>query len=520
MQQFHTPQQQPHNFHLPSTHETHTQKPSAVKIILMVLFIVFTVAIVFGAIFAWNLKKNISSGNIDDVLKNPVVRTAIDRMLDDESQDLLPLVYEALGFTKEKKYLFLLLNNTELRPGGGFMGVYAVMKVNGTDIQFITVDGTENLDAAAPDTFKKTPPDPIRDYLFLENWYFRDSNWSPDFETSAKTALQFYREEGGIEGNNLDAVVAITPTVIEELLKIIGPVTAEGLTFTSENFTEQLQYEVEYEFVKKNIPVSERKEIIKHIISAILDKTKGDILVNMQKYVHMLDTMAEQKHVFVYALDADLQQRFDERGWTGETLYPEKVGLTDDYLLWVDANLGGLKTDHIMKRDLNYEIMVQPDGSYHARTTMRYQHQGGYDWRTGIYKTYARVFVPQGATLIQTTERRISNNETISVTNTDSGLEAGRTWFGTFIDVYPGTTSELVYEYRLPDSFTQSIRDNRYNLLIQKQLGTLAYGLTLSLKFGTNVTSAAPAENREDWGDAIYTYKTDLLIDRKFSVGL
>jgi hypothetical protein len=51
-----------------------------------------------------------------------------------------------LGFEDTQNYLIEFLNNTELRPGGGFIGVYGVVKVKNGVPEVLKVEGTEILD--------------------------------------------------------------------------------------------------------------------------------------------------------------------------------------------------------------------------------------------------------------------------------------------------------------------------------------------------------------------------------------
>src|SRR3989338_5408579 len=92
-----------------------------------------------------------------------------------------------LGFLKTRTYLVLFLNNTELRPGGGFIGAYSVVKVSRGIPSILTVAGTEVIDNRAKDKYFLPPP-PLKKYLLIDRWQLRDSNWSPDFAESASTS--------------------------------------------------------------------------------------------------------------------------------------------------------------------------------------------------------------------------------------------------------------------------------------------------------------------------------------------
>ncbi len=117
--------------------------------------------------------------------------------LDNKQISFLKIIPEITGFNGERTYLLLFQNNLELRPSGGYLGNFGIIKVkNGKPIIF------EVHDTNIFDGFGKTitePPTPIYDYLGIDNWQMRDGNWSPDFKISAKQVEYFYHLQGGQE---------------------------------------------------------------------------------------------------------------------------------------------------------------------------------------------------------------------------------------------------------------------------------------------------------------------------------
>jgi len=108
----------------------------------------------------------------------------------------------------------LFQNNFELRPGGGFIGSFGILKVKGGKVTKFEVHDTGNFDGRIPDTV--APPYPMKETLNIPSWKLRDSNWEPDFETNAKQAIEFYKMGQGEE--NFDGVVAITANVLTSFL--------------------------------------------------------------------------------------------------------------------------------------------------------------------------------------------------------------------------------------------------------------------------------------------------------------
>lgn len=468
----------------------------------LVICLIIVLALVALTLFAYQGLKIFS---FEKIFGSEVIK----KQVGEQNEDLLQLAPRLLGFTKPITYLMLFQNNTELRPSGGFIGSYAVIRLDKGNVNIIKVDGTENLDVDTPESWKVAPPEPIKKYLGLGQWYFRDANWSPDFSESAKKALELYKGEGGAEAENIEVVAAITPTVLEKILEKIGPVTVDDEEFTAKNITEKLEYEVEYNYAKKGKDFAERKNILKDLMLVILGEVKSSFIFEIQEYLRIFDSLVEQKQILAFSPDKDLEKIIEAKGWGGEVR--QTAG---DYLLWVDANLASLKTDHSIKRELHYSIENGGNDSFTAVAEMVYNHTGQFDWRTSRYRTYARVFVPLGSTLLSVDGTMKSGKSNLAGT-VDEGVELGKKWFGAFISIEPGQTKSLTFKYLLPGDIGRQIGDGSYNLFVQKQLGTVGTGLTLDLDFGKNISTSTP--KGEVRGEE-YKYSVDLGKDREFFI--
>ena len=461
------------------------------------LFIIGTVFLLgsFGGGAFW-LKKNYDSGK----LQEKIIERALPTLKN--SPMSMDIFRGALGMDKPRTYLVLLLNNTELRPGGGFIGAYAVARVDRGRPTILKVEGSEIIDNAAK-AATTTPPPELAKYLGLKNWQFRDSNWSPDFPTDARRALEFYSKEGGLLADEVSGVIAATPDVFEEILGVIGPIKVGGIEFTRDNFTETLEYEVEYGFEKRGLEFHERKNLLGDLSSALLPRLFGSVLTHWGDYLKIILTMLDQKHIMLYSTLADEQTDILKQNWGGKM--KESAG---DYLLWADANLGALKTDVVIARSLSYSI-APSSSRFIATASMRYHHTGGITWRTSRYRDYARIFVPKGSKLVGSTgaDDRV-----------DEGDEGGRHWFGAFFSLNPGGEAELAFTYLLPENIKKDIEGRAYSLNVQKQPGTDRIRLTLELRFDKPLKGAAPAETPEKFGDDLYQMVSDLKTDREFNV--
>ncbi|WKZ29520.1 MAG: DUF4012 domain-containing protein [Patescibacteria group bacterium] len=438
-------------------------------------------------------------------------------MRDLMTHDLSPLAMlpSILGYPEPKTYLFLMLNNTELRPGGGFIGTYGILDFADAEITEFFTDDIYALDGPSEAYMKEIPPAPLRTYLRVPVWYMRDSNWSPDFAVSAMNVEKFYRLEGGKE--RLDGVIGITPTLVSKLLAITGPITVDGSTFTSENVTDELEYRVEVAFWTDGTPQAQRKDVVGKLGQELIKRLLGTKLSQLAQLADVAQEALKEKHMMAYFHDSTLQTFADASGWTGRFR-----SAANDRLAIIDANLASLKTDAVMDRTISYTL--RPDGdSWIARASITYKNNGRFNWKTTRYRTYTRFYAPLGSTFIKGEGMMVDdklNDPRRRVGTVDVTQELGHAVFGAFISIEPGETRTLAMEYRVSDAVAKQIRAGTYVLDAQKQLGTLGHGLTLDLDFGKNVARATPPESPNQWGDTHYRLSTDLRTDRQFTVGL
>lgn len=486
-----------------------------VKKILLIIILLLGLGV--GSLYFWSRSK----GGLRTVAVQKVAQTIISNP--DESS----LVTTVLGFIEPQTYLVLFLNNTEIRPGGGFIGAYSVVRVDKGMPEILKVEGTEILDNYADQSILPRPPRAMEEYLDIKKWAFRDSNWSPDFALSSMQSLELYKKENGLEAARVDGIIGITPTLMEEVLKISGPIIVNGEEFNADNFTEKVQYEVEFGFADKGLDFEERKKLLVDLSHELLRKMKKDFLKQWPKYFALSQKMFAEKHILAYSTNSDIQAVLLARGWAGEM--KDSVG---DYLLWADANMGALKTDKVMDKEIVYSIApaltnppvggeVGPTGTdkYIATVKMKYRNTGSFTRFTSRYRTYARVFLPLGSQFVSVAGS-MKADRSAEPAVVEQGVEKEKQWFGTFISIEPGQAKELVWQFYLSPSVVNQIKNGSYNLLVQKELGTVGDRLMLDFNFGRNITFANPSEDIRAIGDQKYSYKTDLSVDRIFQVNL
>ena len=448
----------------------------------------------------------------------PILETVINQAI--PAVESLPSI---LGYPEEKTYLFLLQNNRELRPTGGFIGTYGILKLDAGEISKFETDNVYNLDNPAADYITEPSPEPIAVHTTTQNWLLRNANWSPDFPTSARKAESKYDEEGGPE-KNIDGVIAVTPTFIESLLALTGPLTVDGIEFTEENLFETLEHQVEFGFLQQGISDADRKEVIGDLATKLLDELMG---MPKNELVTLWDTFVtnvDEKQILIYVHDPITQERVIEQNWAGEM-----KSYTSDYLMFVDANLAALKTDNVMERTLTYSVSEQ-DGVYVGEASMLYKNTGWFDGFHTRYRTHTRIYLPEGASLLEhsgfkTGDKLQGGVPTDPEVYTESFTHAnGETVVYTvvagFISIEPKQEGTLRIKYALPENVVKQIKDKQYSLYIQKQAGTEAHTLHMNFDIGKKIKTASPLDIITQIGDNTMSVESDLRTDKSFMIYL
>ena len=363
-------------------------------------------------------------------------------------------------------YMIMLQNNYELRPGGGFLGQYAVLKVKDGAIVSSMVEDANLLDQRI--TAVITPPYPFKQ-IQLKKWKFRDSNFSPDFPTNADKAQYFYRLAGGHE--KFDGVIAVNANVFDHILDITGPIDMPGYgTYTSADASMRLEEHVEKPFLGEDVPAElkqNRKAVMKKIAGVIIERIST--LNNIPKLAEFAQAELRDRNIMIWFKDPSLQSIVAGVHWDGTVA----TDWNNDYLMLVDANLGALKSDYWVKRSLDYSVDFTAGPKPIATVSYTYDHTATHgDWRTSDYHSYARILAPKGSKYVEN-----SRVKTGGVLSSDSP-ELNKTVFGYKVDAVMNRALATGIKYELPET----IKADGYQLLIQKQSGIGNIPVTVHIK--------------------------------------
>ncbi len=417
-----------------------------------------------------------------------------------------------------KEFLVVFQNHDELRATGGFIGTFLLVKFEKGVFKVLDAPVTGPFDLTAQIPHTSLPPQPL--LAIAPYWTFHDANWFLDVPTSSEFLMDFYAQARGFKP---DGIVYLTPGLVESLLRLTGPIqpVGYGIDITADNFLRATEHQVEFNYDKAlNNPKEFLIDLVPTLLQALtkLDSTEG-LLAAGVTLQH-----ADQGDLLFYSRDQATQKIIENIGWSGKLLTPP-----DDYLATVTTNLGGGKTDRVIKESVALTVTPESRGLLHTVAITR-QHSGTVgDPLTGATnRSFLRVYAPSNAQFIDvqgnvqtddfflpaetgakiTPELRAAEG-TVLLDQTGAVRitgESGRKVFGAWSLIVPGQTQTVTFHYTTP------IPDNgRWSLVWQKQPGApqRAWTVTYEQGIGKNIVDVVGDGGNIKKKRAVFTTNSD-----------
>ena len=446
---------------------------------------------------------------------------------------------ELLGADEPRTLLVLIENEDELRATGGFISGVARITLDGAAVEELVFE-----DSYAIDDFSfpyPDPPQPLLEYMLSELWLLRDSNWSPDWPTSAQAAIDLYTISREAE---IDGVLAIDQRAIRGLIDALGPLYVEGHPepITGENVIAIARQTWEQGLEEGGDWWWHRKDFMVDVMQAAVERLSGGLdQAALYRLYKAATTALDEKHVLVYLREPGAAALVSELGWDGAVR--DDPG---DYFLVVDTNLGFNKANALVRTELEYAVDLSDPALPQARLTVRHhhpldareaacRHEPRYDetyaqMTERCYWDYLRVYVPAASTLTEATPHAIPADALLSGRPSPAEVtvgppEQGRNVFATMLLVRPSETLETRYAYTLPPSIWVARGPQpEYALLIQKQAGTEATPVQVQVRLPEGWTlirsEPAPASQTASTLEYALTLETDQVLRLTFSDSL
>ena len=440
----------------------------------------------------------------------------------------LDTLLDFLGHNQKKRYLLLFQNNNEIRATGGFIGTYALLDFDRGKVENLKIDGIYN--PAGQLNLKIKPPKPIR--FFNKIWNIQDSNWFPNFPTSAQKIAWFLQKTGG---PSVDGVIAITQDVIADFLQLSGPIAMEEYhtTIDASNFLSQTQKEVELEYDRE---LNQPKKFIADLAPKLLNQLFNEDKISKIDLLNLINKNLKKKNLLLFSFNNQAQNFFEEQNWDGAIKQAQK-----DYLAVINSNISGGKTDTLIQESIDLKTLIQEDGSIINYLKITRKHTGDNQWPSARNIIYQRIYTPLGSKFLESRNfdkieipptspeeesykedplvAKIEQDKKITSNNTEIFEEAEKTVFANWIALDPGQEKTVLYKYELP--FKINLEDiDSYSLLLQKQAGSVGSKVNLSIYLPRKIKAIWKNQGKDEEEFGLVEFEDILDQDKYFAVML
>ena len=404
-------------------------------------------------------------------------------------------VLTMLGNRYPQRYLVLLMNNDEMRPGGGFIGSFVLVDLNDgrlTNYEFHDVYEYDGI-------YQNPIEVPIHELKALSRfWRMRDSNISPDFTYSAQKAAWFLEQEGG---PGVDGVIGVNLSAMQAMLEETGPLTVPSLgkAISAETLPTLLSTLVESKYYGVGSP----KQILNELVKSFLEKLKNTEIDRKLAARVMLE--AGKKQILAYHKFPEVQSLITQLHLDGA------FTLSDDYFMPIFTNIGPNKSDRYMQTSINHDTQILTDGGVVGTVSISRTHTfnastlswikkiteeyGFTKWNPDLEKilgnaankTGIRIYLPEGSRILSTS----------GVLRDDlqfyyDPLEEVSYFYAESI-VNPGESKSFSIQYALPKSFNGNFTE--YNFHVYKQPGLKNIDFTKTFTSERSLLSSYPLPN-------------------------
>ncbi|HEY7348003.1 MAG TPA: DUF4012 domain-containing protein [Ktedonobacterales bacterium] len=387
-----------------------------------------------------------------------------------EVEAWLSVAPSLLGVTTPESFLLELMDRSELRSTGGFIGNYGVMTIKNGQVQPFTLSDTYLLDLPYVQKHDSNHP------AIYPWWPFccfglRDSNISANFPTAAQTGMRMLKLEGGPA---VQGVIAFTPPAIARVIKIIGPIVVPDYheTVTDQNLERLIHY---YQQTKKNDPLtnlppsdqisSPRKRFTALLARAFLEKLHGLPTSKLVDIARAAITSLETKDIQVYLSDKNAEALLAQHKFDGTITQGPGDGVTI-----IDSNVGVNKGSQFTVVSYTDNVTLDAQGTATHNLTITYNYKVT-DPKTLFgqdrYLTYLRVYAPANAKLKSLKGLNGGSNQ---INHSD---EPGRQMWGGYVNVQDGKRYSLHLIWSVPNAATADASAHwHYQLIFQHQSGS------------------------------------------------
>jgi hypothetical protein len=212
-----------------------------------------------------------------------------------------------------------------------------------------------------------------------------------------------------------------------------------------------------------------RKAFLGPMMYSVLANVMAQPKNKVPELVNTMFTAIQAKHVLAYFTDSKVQLAVESFNLAGRVRETNK-----DYLMIVDTNFSGAKTNIWVTYKADVKVDISSDGTVTNTLNLTYSNPQSKAVKitqarnlNGLFRDWLRVYVPKGSELLEA--KGFESGQA-------TGEDLGKTVFEGFFTLAPGNTRQITLKYKLPNKIKSP-----YAMLIQKQGGTKVFPFNFTI---------------------------------------
>lgn len=396
-------------------------------------------------------------------------------------------------FSGDHRFVLVSQNSAELRPTGGFMGSYGLIKAGQDGLSLEKYADIYHL----PATNTLDIPRPPGARMAGGPLTFRDSNWWLDYPTSAEVMLKLWDHFSPAQPK-ADGIVAIDLVTVQTLLREFGPIKVpeHDEPISADNMIPTLITLIDDVY---GLDHAHRKDILKSLSAELLQRMLNVTPSQVLPTAQLMIQLADQKHIQFYVRDTVAQQATTDLGWAGSMAPPTDA---TDLLAVSNAVVWPSKMNFGVHKAIDYQVRLAETGSADTVLTLDYQKDARrlLKIQRKWFGDYLRVYRPAGTTLTGSSSHRTLKPtakmpKEAEIPASITPAELNTTTIINGFTVMPGEKRTQTYNTTVPSAMVITGDTAHYRLLIVKQsdLEDSHATVTITAPAGWKITSAGAA---------------------------
>jgi hypothetical protein len=415
--------------------------------------------------------------------------------LDDQlatAGDVLEGLPSFLGADGPKTYLFGAVNPAESRGGGGLLGAYSLLRVEGGRFHFGRFSPVQQLPLLDVADVPGASADYAANYSHYRegDGFWLNANMTPDFPSFGATMAEAFQIA---TGTAVDGVITADPFALEALLTATGPTLIPGLGVRVSS-DDVVGFVTNVAYRRLRDP-RERKQVLGAVAASVVDRFLARPDPSLFALKNLAAT-ASAGHIQLWSADDRLQTGLHASGVGGAFDPPP-----GDLLAVVQNNASATKLDYYQQRQIGYDVRLGADGTAEADLAVDLHNPAptsgyppyvigpapGVTSRAGENIAILQVYCADGCDV---------RSATVDGEPLDTGLheELGHPYLATYQRIAPGATSSLREQISLPDAWQGNSSGGIYRLHVptQAMINADDVEVTIAPPAGMHVTEMSP----------------------------